>query len=170
VEVSLACRSFIDCANRRDWRNAVFNLNGLNMYEMLRSLKALDAGDITSLRAGASRERATDRVRALCGREQECSGDGAQRVTATGQVAEARTFQARPRSILVELIPRVRITGYNVGLTNASNATMQARFGAPRATYSQNCQAVTDPALAGRWSPAASAPSRSLASTRRSPA
>jgi hypothetical protein len=51
VEVSLACRSFIDCANRRDWRNAVFNLNGLNMYEMLRSLKALDAGDITSLRA-----------------------------------------------------------------------------------------------------------------------
>lgn len=39
MEVSLACRSFIDCASRRDWRDAVFHLNGLNMYELLRSLK-----------------------------------------------------------------------------------------------------------------------------------
>jgi hypothetical protein len=37
VEVSVLCRSFIDWANRRgrDWRNAVFNLNGLKLYEML---------------------------------------------------------------------------------------------------------------------------------------
>lgn len=155
MEVSLTCRNYIDCVNRRDWRNAVVNLNGLSMYEMLRSLKALDASEITSLRAaleGLGRAVNGPRIEyalsVVVNRTVPTTAPSD--VTASGQVAEARAFQARPRSILVELIPRARISGYNVGLTNASNATMQARFGAPRATYSQNCQAVTEPALAVR--------------------
>jgi hypothetical protein len=155
VEVSLACRSFIDCANRRDWRNAVLHLNGLNMYEMLRSIKALDADDVTSLRtalAGMGRAvngpRIEYAISVVVNRAVPATAPSD--VTATGQVAEARRFQARPRSILVELIPRVRVTGYNVGLTEAGNATMQARLGAPRTTYSQDCQAVTNAALGGR--------------------
>ena len=50
MEVSTVCRNFIDGANRQDWRTAVLNLNGLNMYEMLRSLKALDTADIAAVR------------------------------------------------------------------------------------------------------------------------
>lgn len=155
MEVSLACRSFIDCANRRDWRNAVFHLNGLNMYEMLRSLKALDADDVMNLRtalAGLGRAVNGPRIEYALSVvvNRAVPATAPSDVTATGQVAEARRFQARPRSILVELIPRVRITGYNVGLAEAGNATMQARLGAPRTTYSQDCQAVTNTALAGR--------------------
>jgi D-alanyl-D-alanine carboxypeptidase-like protein len=50
MEVSAVCRKFIEYANKRDWKNAVLNLNVLSMYEMLRSLKALDPADIPGLR------------------------------------------------------------------------------------------------------------------------
>jgi hypothetical protein len=75
---------------------------------------------------------------------------GTRRLCAAGQVGVARTFQARPRSILVGLIPKRSITGHNIASTNACNATMQVRFGAARAKLSQICQAVTNTTLAGR--------------------
>jgi hypothetical protein len=66
-------------------------------------------------------------------------------------VAVARAFLlGRPLSILAERMPGARINGYNVGLASASNAIMRARFGAPRSTYSQGCQPVTNTALAAR--------------------
>jgi D-alanyl-D-alanine carboxypeptidase len=155
VEVSTACRNFINGVNRRDWRNAIFNLNGLSMYEMLRSLKALGTDDITGLRAAltgmggaVNGPRIEYALSVVVNGSVPATAPG--NLAATGQVAVARTFQARPRSILVELIPKLTITGYNVGLTGAGNATMQAQFGAPRATYSQACQAVTNATLAGR--------------------
>ncbi|HVZ37470.1 MAG TPA: M15 family metallopeptidase, partial [Polyangiaceae bacterium] len=155
VEVSVVCRSFIDCANRRDWRNAVFNLNGLDMYEMLRALKALDAADITNLRTAltglggaVNGPRIEYALSVVVNRAVPASAPSD--VAATGQVTDARTFVARPRSILVEPIPKARISGYNVGLSSASNATMQAQFGAPRTSYSQRCQPVTNSALASR--------------------
>jgi hypothetical protein len=155
MEVSTACRNFINDANRRDWRNGVFNLNGLSMYEMLRSLQALDTGDIAALRAALSGlegavygPRIEYALSVVVNRRVPTTAPGD--LEATGQVAVARAFQARPRSILVELIPKPAITGYNVGLANAGNATMRAQFGAPRATYSQACQAVTNATLAGR--------------------
>jgi hypothetical protein len=155
VEVSTTCRNFIGYANRREWRNAIFNLNGLSMYEMLRSLKALGADDITELRTtlrgmdgAVNVPRIEYALFVVVDKAVPAAAPGD--LKATGQVAVARTFQARPRSILVELIPKPLVTGYNAGLTNAGNATMQARFGAPRATYSQACQTVTNPALAGR--------------------
>jgi D-alanyl-D-alanine dipeptidase len=155
MEVSTACRNFINGANRRDWQNAVFNLNGLSMYEMLRSLQALDTDDIASLRAALTGlegavygPRIEYALSVVVNRRVPTTAPGD--LEATGQVAVARAFQARPRSILVELIPKPAITGYNVGLTSASNATMRAQLGAPRATYSQACQAVTNATLAGR--------------------
>jgi hypothetical protein len=73
---------------------------------------------------------------------------------ATGQVGDARNFCSRPSSILVEPIPKARLPGYNATVTStvtsASNATMLARFGAPRTSYSHNCQPVTNKALALR--------------------
>ncbi|MBN1606015.1 MAG: M15 family metallopeptidase [Polyangiaceae bacterium] len=155
MEVSTVCRNFIDAANRRDWQRAVLNLNGLNMYEMLRALKALDTTDITSLRAaltalggkvfGARIEYALSVV--VNGTVPATApGD----LAATGQVTEARRFQANPTSILIELIPAAAVTGYNVGLSSAGNATMQARFGAPRTTYSNQCQPVTNATLSRR--------------------
>jgi len=155
VEVSSVCRNFIDRANRRDWRNAVLNLNGLNMYEMLRSLKALDTSDIASLRTALAAlggavnvPRIEYALTVVVSRTIPKTAPGD--LQATGQVTDARNFQARPTSILVELIPKARITNYNVGVSSASNATMKARFGAPRSTYSQTCQAVTNAALARR--------------------
>jgi D-alanyl-D-alanine carboxypeptidase-like protein len=155
MEVSTACRNFINGANQRDWRSAIFNLNGLSMYEMLRSLQALDTEDIASLRAALTRlegavygPRIEYALSVVVNRRVPTTAPGD--LEATGQVTVARTFQARPRSILVELIPKPAITGYNVGLTSASNATMRAQFGAPRATYSQACQAVTNATLASR--------------------
>jgi hypothetical protein len=155
MEVSTVCRNFIDGANRQDWRAAVLNLNGLNMYEMLRSLKALDATDIASLRTaltalgGAVFGARIDYALAVVGTNTlpaTAPGD----LESTGQVAEARTFISKPTSILVEKISKTLLTGHNTTATSTSNATMQARFGAPRTTYSQNCQPVTNTTLARR--------------------
>src|SRR5215471_3865152 len=41
--------AFISAANSHDWRNAFLNLNGLNMYEMLRALGDLDSDTLDSL-------------------------------------------------------------------------------------------------------------------------
>jgi hypothetical protein len=155
VEVSATCRSFISAANRRDWRTAISNLNGLNMYELLRSLEALDADDMTELRTtltgmtgAVNAPRIEYALAVVVNKAVPTTAPGD--LAATGQVTVARAFQARPRSILVESIPRPLVTGYNAGLTNAGNAAMQAQFGAPRSTYSQACQAVTNTTLAGR--------------------
>jgi len=155
VEVSNVCRQFIDRANRRDWRNAVLNLNALNMYEMLRSLKALDPNDFTDLRlaltalsGSVNGPRIEYAISVVVNGKLPATSPGD--LEATGQVAIARTFQGKPKSILVEHIPKAKVTGYNVGVSSSGNATMQGRFGAPRNTYSQACQGVTNHTLATR--------------------
>ncbi|MFL5305723.1 MAG: M15 family metallopeptidase [Polyangia bacterium] len=155
MEVSSVCRAFIDYANKRDWKKAALNLNGLSMYEMLRSLKALDVVDITGLRAALTAvggavngPRIEYALAVVVNKALPATAPGD--LAATGQVDDARRFHAHPKSILVELIPKAKITGYNVGLRSANNAIMQARLGAPRTTYSQQCQAVTNTKLAGR--------------------
>jgi hypothetical protein len=155
MEVSAVCRSFIDGANRRDWRAAVVNLNGLNMYEMLRSLKALDAADIvdvqaalTGLGGAVDGPRIAYALSVVTTNTVPATAPGD--LDATGQVMDARNFVARPTSILIESIPKARLSGYNAGLTSASNATMETRFGAPRSSYSQDCQPVTNTTLSRR--------------------
>jgi len=155
MEVSTVCREFVNRANRQDWRSAVLNLNGLNMYEMLRAIKALDAADLMSLRtalaalgAAVNRPRIDYALAVVTTNMVPATAPGD--LGATGQVAEARRFRGRPTSILVEPIPKDRLTGLNAGVTSASNATMRTRLGAPRTTYSQVCQPVTNAALARR--------------------
>ena len=155
MEVSNVCRNFIDRPNRRDWRAAVLHLNGLSMYEMLRSLRALDPNDYLDLRNaldGAYGAVNTPRIdyalQVVLNHQIPATAPGD--LLATGQVAVAKTYLGKPTSILIERIPKAKVTGYNVGLTNAGNATMQARFGAPRSTYSQACQGVTNRTLAAR--------------------
>jgi hypothetical protein len=158
MEVSAVCRTFIARANTRSWRDAVLNLNGLNMYEMLRCLKTLDANDIAGLRGALATlggavngPRLEYALTVVVDRRIPATAPGD--LATTGQVTEARRFQAKPKSILLELIPKARITGYNGGLSSASNATMQARFGSPRSTYNQSCQVVTNTSLQRRIIP-----------------
>ena len=136
MEVSTVCRNFIDGANRQDWRAAVLNLNGLNMYEMLRSLKALDATDIASLRMaltalggavfGARIEYALEVVETNT-LPATAPGD----LEATGQVAEARNFRSKPSSILVEKISKALLTGHNATVTSTGGLSSRRRTWRP---------------------------------------
>ena len=154
MDVSSVCRSFIGHASARRWTDAVVTLNGLTMYEMLRALKALDALDITNFNNALTPIRPTVNAPRI---------DYALAVVQTGQVpatapaglpqdqvVAARAFAVRPSSIMLELIPRGQLPAFNVGLVQAGNAFMQHHFGAPRTTYSVNCQPVTNPTLSGR--------------------
>ena len=42
-------RAFENSVRQADWRNAYLNLNGLNMYEMLRALDGLSPDSLTEL-------------------------------------------------------------------------------------------------------------------------
>jgi hypothetical protein len=47
--MSPVCEEFIRAVITQNWRNAFLNLHGLNMFEMLRGLAALDRLDLTDL-------------------------------------------------------------------------------------------------------------------------
>jgi D-alanyl-D-alanine carboxypeptidase len=157
MEVSDLCRKFIDRANVKDWKKAVEHLNELKMYEMLRSLKALDPDDdIKSLRAaltGAGGAVDGPRIEyALAVVVDKKVPDTAPGdLEKTGQVKDATAFvKAKLPTILIEMIPTPKIKGYNGGLSSASNPTMTTQFGAPREDYSQDCQPITNKTLAKR--------------------
>ena len=95
--MSPTCEAFIRAVIAQNWSDAFLNLNGLNMFEMLRALAALDRADLGDLWAqrGASVglvnmpriEYAHDVV--VGGRlPPTAPGD----LQATGQVADARSF------------------------------------------------------------------------------
>ena len=154
MEVSSVCRAFIEHASARRWPDAVTTLNGLNMYEMLRALKALDATDVFSFRTAlAGLRSAVDAPRiefALTVVETNKLPATVPSGLPADQVVEARHFAVRPRSILQELIPRAKIIGYNAGVTAANNPLMQQLFGAPRSSYSSQCQPIDNTSLRRR--------------------
>ena len=49
ISKSTVRRAFEFAVQHQDWENAFLNLNGLNMYEMLRSLDALDSATLNTL-------------------------------------------------------------------------------------------------------------------------
>jgi hypothetical protein len=165
MQVSQTCRNFIAYANSRNWDASIPYLNGLNMYEMLRALKALDRADITALRAALNRLPLTINAPRI---EYAMSVVETSRLPATapgdlgatGQVNDARNFIARPRSILRESIPKARVALHNAGVSSSSNTTMQARFGAPRSSYNQTCQAIENATLRRRMTTASVGPFR----------
>ena len=155
MEVSPLCQAFIQQASANNWLAAAVFLNGLNMYEMLRSLKALDASDIQGLRAALSAlsmvinsPRIEYALTVVETKRLPANAPGD--LQATGQVREARRFVARPRSILREPVPRARLAGYNAGINPVNNALMQRLLGAPRSTYGTDCQPVSNTALRRR--------------------
>lgn len=159
MEVSQTCRNFIAHASANRWREAVITLNGLNMYEMLRSLKALDAADIRELRtalAAISTQVNAPRIdyALIVVETNRVPNTSPGDLATTGQVATARQFVTRPRSILREPIPLARIAGHNAGLTAVNNALMQRLFGAPRSSYSQQCQPIENASLRRRMTTA----------------
>lgn len=165
MQVSDTCRSFIENATSQSWGASVPLLNGLNMYEMLRALKALDATDIAAFRAALTPLRGTvnaERIDyALTVVETSrlptvVPGD----LTTTGQVHDAQRFVASPRSILREPIPRAEVLARNAGLQSSRNATMERQFGAPRTTYNQSCQRVENATLRNRMTTASVGPFR----------
>jgi hypothetical protein len=151
MDVSQTCRDFIAHVSANRWADSVIWCNGLNMYEMLRALEALrgaeSEADIqsfrTALTAGSGAVNAPRMEYALSvvvDRRLPATAPGD--LAATGQVATARAFLARPASILVEPIPLANVTNINTGLTAVNNALMTRLFGNPRTTYSQQCQPV----------------------------
>lgn len=165
MQVSATCRNFIQNATSRNWSASVPLLNGLNMYEMLRALKALDATDIAAFRAALTPLRGTvnaDRIDyALTVVETSrlpaaAPGD----LAATGQVQDAQRFVASPRSILREPIQRAQVLARNAGLRSSSNAIMTGRFGAPRNSYNQTCQPIENASLRRRMTTASVGPFR----------
>jgi hypothetical protein len=158
AEVSAPCRKFIDQATARDWKNAVLSLNGLEMYELLRSVKALDKDDVAALRdamakAAVDGPRIEYALSVVADKKVPKTAPGD--LEKTGQVKDAQEFiKLKLPSILRERIPKAKvkdyIKDYNTGLASAGNATMQALYGAPREDYSQECQPVTNKDLAKR--------------------
>ena len=47
--MSTTCERFITAVQFQDWGRAYTNLNGLNMYEMVRSLAEIDRADLDDL-------------------------------------------------------------------------------------------------------------------------
>jgi hypothetical protein len=157
MEVSDLCRKFIDRANAKDWAKAIVHVNGLNMYEMLRSLKALDPdADIKDFQAALTKAgeavngaRISYALSVVTDKKVPDSAPGD--LEKTGQVKDAQAFiKDKMKTIFRERIPKAKIKGYNDGLVSPSNATVQGQFGAPRDDYSENCQAVTNKTLAKR--------------------
>lgn len=155
MPVSATCRTFINLATQRSWMDAVRSLNGLSMSEMLRALKVFEDADRASIRATvASLAGTVDGPRieyalsvvATSTLPANAPGD----LATTGQVQDARRFLRHPKCIFVETTPRGEIGLRNEGVSSSGNALMQRLFGAPRDTYSQTCQAVTNRALAAR--------------------
>ncbi len=129
--------------------------NGLNMYEMLRALKALDSADIQNFRTALSANQAAGNaprmeyaLSVVVDHKLPAAAPGD--LDQTGQVSDARQFVARPRSILQELVPVAGLVGFNRGIVAANNAFMQSTLGGPRSSYSQQCQPVDNSRLRGR--------------------
>ncbi len=154
MDVSPACRSFIEHASALRWRDSVVTLNGLTMYEMLRALKALDATDIAAFNnALASVRPAVNAPRieyalAVVQTHQVPVATSAR--LPPNQIGDASAWLKKPTSILEEYVPKSRLPAFNVGLIAANNALMFDTFGAPRNDYTDSDQPITNPALRHR--------------------
>jgi len=130
--------AFTNAAKSHDWRSAFLNLNGLNMFEMLRALGDLDtdtldtfwshrntfAGMINLPRIKYARDVVVNKVLAI-----SIPGD----LDATGQVVDAANFIAeryilpRAQSITRKKLVPVRKTPANVSLLLQANISLIVR-------------------------------------------
>jgi hypothetical protein len=99
--MSPTCEAFIRSVLNRNWRDAFLNLNGVNMYEMLRAIAALDVLDRNELwpqRAGFSSLVNMPRIEyawnVVTSRKLAATAPGD--LAQTGQVDDARNFLRHP--------------------------------------------------------------------------
>jgi hypothetical protein len=104
--VNVVCETFIRAVLNQQWRDALLNLNGLNMAEMLRGLAALDRLDLADLWAQRAQfnDIPTQRMQyaydVVVNRTLPAVVPGD--LQATGQVAVATAFIADPTPLLFE--------------------------------------------------------------------
>src|ERR1035441_5643972 len=105
--MSPTCEAFIRAVVAANWRDAFLNLNGLNMYEMLRGMAALDRldlGDLWAQQASFTGMVNMPRIQyahdVVLNRHlpQTAPGDLQQ----TGQVGDARNFIGHPSPLVFE--------------------------------------------------------------------
>ena len=105
--MSPTCEAFIRAVLAQNWRDAFLNLNGLNMYEMLRGMAALDRLDLADLWAQQGTFTGTVNMPRIeyahdvvLNRQlpQTAPGD----LDQTGQVGDARNFISRPTPLVFE--------------------------------------------------------------------
>ena len=105
--MSPTCEAFIRAVVAGNWRDAFLNLNGLNMFEMLRGMAALDRLDLTDLWAQqgsftgmVNMPRIQYAHDVVLNRHlpQTAPGDLQQ----TGQVGDAQTFIGHPTPLVFE--------------------------------------------------------------------
>lgn len=124
VRMSPSCENFIGAVLRQNWLDAFSNLNRLNMYEMLRGLAALDRLDLNDLMAHRVHftnlvnmpriEYAVEVVTKTLNKPTSqnlptAPGD----LQATGQVAEAISFNSNPTPLIFtrDLTGQIGTTG-----------------------------------------------------------
>src|SRR5262245_36323325 len=105
--MSPTCENFIRAVLQRNFGTAFLNLNGLNMYEMVRALAALDTDDRTALLNGKAASaievnmpRIEYAVEVVQTRRLPKTAPGD--LQETGQVQDAQSFLHRPTPLVFE--------------------------------------------------------------------
>jgi hypothetical protein len=105
--MSPVCENFIKAVLQKDWRSAFLNLNGLNMFEMLRGLAAIDPDDLSDLmrmKAASANQVNMPRIEyaAEVVQTRRLPKDAPGDLQQTGQVQDARNFIAKPTPLVFE--------------------------------------------------------------------
>ncbi len=140
--MSPVCENFIRAVIAQNWRTAFDNLNGLNMFEMLRGLAALDPLDLTDLWARNNFTNAVNTPRieyaydVVKNRRLPATAPGD--LKTTGQVTDAQKFIAHPTPLTFEN----DLTG-NLPAVNAHPPVLsEANFVAAAATLKVEVAAI----------------------------
>lgn len=104
--MSPTCETFIRSVLERNWRDAFLNLNGLNMYEMLRGLAALDRYDLDELWAERTRFEGSINLPRIAYAHATITGGKVPATAPSGlpgdQVQEAKAYARHPTPLTFE--------------------------------------------------------------------
>src|SRR5262249_13345967 len=107
TSMSPTCENFIRAVLTKSWARAFLNLNGLNMYEMVRALAALDPHDLRDLlamRAVSANQVNMPRIdyAAEVVQTRRLPGTAPGDLQQTGQVNDAQNFLHKPTPLVFE--------------------------------------------------------------------
>lgn len=129
--MSPTCETFVRAVIAQNWRDAFLNLNGLNMFEMLRGLAALDRLDLADfwLQQGqftglVNMPRIEYAYNIVVGRTLPTTAPGD--LQTTGQVADARSFIGKPTPLTFEHDLTGSLPAATAAPTTLTNADFEA--------------------------------------------